>query len=295
MKLKTLGSKEFCSARQGHSLTWSRTALSLAMAVTFFSVHPLFADESPPNCSKTDGGQGTSTTGLNFANTKAHIGDSVQVFPTLGMVAGACTAEHATGAVYIASGLLVTFLNDVELLPNNIFQCPTNTSPPCAPGPYNVVITAALVGAGVNSPGGNINGVANNVRALQWSFSNQVRTGDPLETLDKLDSASISIVNPCILVQKFCNLPAGKTCFVPNDAIAFRGFVTKCGDITLTNVTVVDSRIGGLILLDPANGLPLNPGNPTGPVTLPVGHSQPSPTATRRPSRKSARAPRPTS
>src|SRR5712671_183018 len=255
-------------------ITRSRRSLVplLALGLVGLTLQSATADESPPFCAKADGGQGnTSTTGLNFANTKVHLGDTVQVFPTLGMVAGACTAEHATGSVYIATGKLVTFLDDVELLPNNIYQCPTNTSPPCAPGPYNVLITPALVGTGVSSPGGSINGVPNTVRALQWSFSNQVRTGEPEETLDKLDTASISIVHPCILVQKFCNLPAGQTCFGPNDAIQFRGFVTNCGDITLTNVTVLDSRIGALVLLNPANGLPLNPGNPTGPVTLAVG------------------------
>jgi hypothetical protein len=244
----------------------------LASGLVGLTLQTATADEFPPLCSKADGGQGnTSTTGLNFANTTAHIGDTVQLFPSLGMVAGACQAMHATGSVYVATGLLVTFLNNVTLDPNFIYQCPTNTSPPCTPGPYNLTITAPMVGAGVSSPGGSINGAPKTVRALQWSFSNQVRTGDPLETLDKLDSASISIVTPCILVQKFCNLPVGKTCFGPNEPILFRGFVTNCGDITLTNVTALDSRTGPLVLLNPATGLPLNPGNPTGPVTLAVG------------------------
>src|SRR5258708_24001167 len=93
-------------------------------------------DEFPALCAKADGGQGnTSTSGINFANSRVHVGDTVQVFPVLGMVDGACQALHATGSVYIASGLLVTFLNDVTLNPGAVHDCPTNTSPPCAPGP----------------------------------------------------------------------------------------------------------------------------------------------------------------
>ena len=230
------------------------------------------SDEYPPGCSKADGGQGnTSTSGINFAKSKAHVGDPVEVFPVLGMVNGACEALHATGEVYIASGLLVTFLNDVTLDPGLIYQCPTNTSPPCTPGPYIVTITPALVGAPVNSPGGTINGAPKTVRAVQYSVSEQVRTGDPEETLNKFDTASISIVTPCIQVFKTCNLPDGKACFRPDEPISFRGFVTNCGDITLTNVIAVDSRTGPLVLLDPVTGFPLNTANSNGPVTLPVG------------------------
>src|SRR5258706_7694028 len=230
-----------------------------------------YADEFPAGCSKADGGQGnTSTSGINFARARAHIGDTVEVFPVLGMVNGACQALHATGQVYIASGLLVTFLNDVTLDPGLIYQCPTNTAPPCTPGPYNVTITPALVGAPVNSPGGTINGAPKTVRAVQYSVSNQVRTGDPEETLNKFDTASITIVTPCIQVVKLCNLPDGKLCFRPDEPISFRGFVTNCGDVTLTNVIAIDSRTGPLILFDPITGFPLS-GSSNGPVTLPVG------------------------
>jgi len=228
------------------------------------------ADEFPPLCSKADGGQGnTSTTGLNFNFAQAHIGDTVQLLPTLGMVIGACQAQNATGTVYIASGTLVTFLNNVTLDPGAIYNCPT-FGPPCAGGPYNVTITAALVGAGVSSPGGSIGGVANVVRALQWSFSSHVRTGTPEETLDKLDSASITIVHPCIQVVKQCDLPAGKTCFGPGEAARFKGYVTNCGDINLTNVIVNDSRTGRLVLLDPVSGLPITV-NANGGIQLNVG------------------------
>src|SRR5712671_5204354 len=156
-----------------------------------------WADEFPALCSKAHGGQGnTSTSGINFNFARAHVGDTVQVFPALGMVDGACQALHATGSVYIASGLLVNFLNDVTLNPGLIYECPTNTTPPCTVGPYNVTITPALVGAPVVSPGGSINGAPKTVRAVQYSVSNQVRTGDPEETLNKFDTASITIVTP---------------------------------------------------------------------------------------------------
>src|SRR5258706_4437761 len=263
------GSKEGCTSGRLQSII--KTSGALALATLFsLSTHSVLADEFPPGCSKPDGGQGnTSTTGINFNFHQAHIGDTVQLFPTLGMVIGGCQAQNATGSVYTANGLLVNFLNNVTLDPGAIYQCPT-FGPPCAGGPYNLTITPGIVGASVNSPGGSIAGVSNVVRALQWSFSSHVRTGDPEETLDKLDTASITIIHPCIQVVKQCDLPVGKNCFGPSDNVHFKGYVTNCGDINLTNVIVIDSRTGRLTLNDSVTGLPL-PTNPSGGITLNVG------------------------
>ena len=224
------------------------------------------ADEFPPNCSKVDGGAGaTSASGLNFSSHMAHLGDTVQVFPTLGMVGGACQAQHATGTVYVASGLLVAFLSDATLDPGFVYDCPTNSSPPCAVGPYNVTITPDLVGAAVVSPGGSIQGLPKQVRAIHWSFSDHVRTGDPEDSFVNFESASITVATPCIQVFKICRQT--------NQAVPVLGYVTNCGDISLTNVTAVDSEAGPLALLDPETELPLNAVNPYGPVSLPVGSS----------------------
>jgi len=53
---------------------------------------------------------------------------------------------------------------------------------------------------------------------------------------------------------KQCDLPQGQNCFQAGQDIAFKGFVTNCGDITLTNVIVSDNRTGTLL---GTNGLPL--------------------------------------
>src|SRR5258708_4709350 len=264
-----------CS-RNGTALSRTARAAGLAL-VASLSLWQVRADEFPAGCALADAGKGnTSTTGVNFNYHQAHLNDTVQVFPTLGMVGpalpqtgGACEAQQATGSVYITTGLLVKFLDNVTLDPGLIYQCPTNTTPPCTPGPYNIMITPALVGMPVTSPGGSINGVPNTVRAIQWSFSSHVRTGTPEETLDKLDTASISIVHPCIAVVKQCALPQGTTCFAPGANALFTGYVTNCGDINLTNVIAIDTRTGRLTLNDPVSGLPLAT-NASGGVTLAV-------------------------
>jgi hypothetical protein len=235
----------------------------------------LLADIYPPGCDKASGGQGnTSTTSVNFNYHQAHLGDTVQVFPMVGMVGpqypqtgGACEAINATGSIYIASGLLAKFLDNATLDPGFIYQCPTNTTPPCTPGPYNVTITPALVGAGIAYPEGSIGGAPNTVRALQWATA-QVRTDlVGYETLDKYDSASITLVHPCIRVVEQCLLPQG---FAPNGAVVFTGYVTNCGDINLTNVIANDARAGRLVLNDPISGLPLAT-NASGGITLSIG------------------------
>jgi len=63
---------------------------------------------------------------------------------------------------------------------------------------------------------------------------------------------------PCIQVVKQCAYPTnGPTCFPAGTNIDFIGYVTNCGNIQLTNVTIVDCRpLLGAGLLD-TNGLAL--------------------------------------
>src|SRR5712671_3528844 len=99
-------------------------AVILGWAFGFVGSSGLIADISPPFCDKASGGQGnTSTSTINFQYNQAHLYDTVQVFPVLGMVRDACEAMNATGSVYIASGLLVRFLDNATLDPGFIYQC----------------------------------------------------------------------------------------------------------------------------------------------------------------------------
>src|SRR6185503_5129737 len=124
------------------------------------------ADEFPVGCSLAGGGLGnTSQGGINFPLSQAHIGDTVQVVPSLGMVLNACQAINSTGSVWIATGRLPNFLVTVPLDPGPLISCPSD--PLCRPGPYNILITPALVGAGVSSPHGSIPGVPKTVRAME--------------------------------------------------------------------------------------------------------------------------------
>ena len=213
------------------------------------------AIEDPAGCSLASGGLGNvSQGGLNFALAQAHVGDAVPVFPSLGMASNACKAINATGSVYIATGLLTNFLVNVTLNPGEPISCPAHTN--CSPGPYNILITPALVGAGVSSPSGGVPGVAKTVRAVQNGFGT-VLTGDNKEQLSDFHSASITIVTPCLQVFTTCDLPAGQSCFSAGTPVRFRGYVTNCGDIALTNVTVMDDRASQLQLFDPTNGAAL--------------------------------------
>ena len=124
------------------------------------------AVEDPPGCSLANGGRGnTSQGGINFNLAQAHVGDTVQVFPSLGMVSNACRAVSVTGAIYIATGLLTNFLENVTLDPGVLVSCPTNAL--CRPGPYFITLTPALVGATVTSPNGSANGSPNTVRVVE--------------------------------------------------------------------------------------------------------------------------------
>ena len=212
------------------------------------------ADEDPPNCSLAHGGAGSvSQGGINFNLAQAHVGDTVPVFPSLGKVTNSCKAIHVTGTVYIATGLLTNFLVDVTLNPGVLVSCPENAL--CQPGPYNLTITPALVGAAVNTPLGGMPGLPKTVRAVENGVGTVKSIYD--EQLSDFHSTSIQIVTPCLQVAARYDYPAGMTCFEANVSIPFSGAVTNCGDITLTNVTVVANRGGAMQLRNPANNAPL--------------------------------------
>src|SRR5215472_8228736 len=237
--------------------------VAAAAATALVAPSTVRAIEDPPNCALADGGAGnTSQGGINFNITEAHVGDTVSVFPSLGMALNACQAVNATGAVYIATGLLTNFLVNVTLPSGTLISCPANAI--CSPGPYSFVITPGLVGAGVASPNGSIGGIPATVRSVENGFGT-VQTGTPEEQLADFHTASLTIVSPCIHVVKLCSYPQGQSCFQPGQPIAFNGYVTNCGDIELTNVMIQDSRTS--TLLD-TNGNPLLP-----PFTLLVGQA----------------------
>ena len=119
------------------------TRLSLLVVCLLALPAGLPAIEDPPGCSLANGGLGnTSQGGINFnLDGQAHVGDTVPVFPSLGMVAGACRAINATGSVWIAvdaanSVRLTNFLDHVNLDPGVLIWCPVNAL--CRPGPYNL-------------------------------------------------------------------------------------------------------------------------------------------------------------
>lgn len=241
-------------------------ALGLGVVLALLATAPVStrAVEDPPGCSLASGGAGnTSQGGVNFNLLQAHVGDAVPVFTSLGMANRACRAINATGVVYVATGPLTNFLANVTLDPGTLVSCPGAGL--CQPGPYHILITPALVGAPVNTPLGGVPGVAKTVRAVENGFGT-VLAGVFNEQLSDFHSASISIVAPCLQVFKTCDLPAGQECFAAETPVRFRGYVTNCGDITLTNVAVVDSRSGAVALFNPTNGAAL-----TGNVSLPPG------------------------
>src|ERR1043166_908089 len=97
--------------------------------------------------------------------------------------------------------------------------------------------------------------------------------GHASDLMIDIDSVVYSVIppTPCIQVVKLCNYPPNSpTCFPAGANIDFTGYVTNCGNIRLTNVTVVDCRpLLGAGLLD-TNGFPLiqpltlNPGQAIG-------------------------------
>src|ERR1041385_4961959 len=144
------------------SLNWQKIALALGcFGIASWLLVPgrASATEDPPGCSAAHGGLGNNSVGgINFSLAQAHTNDIVTVLPTVGMPLGACRAINAFGIVYIATGPLTNFLINKELSPGSIVQCPRDTN--CQPGPYNILITPALVGAGVTNPILNVDGAA---------------------------------------------------------------------------------------------------------------------------------------
>ena len=180
-------------------------------------------------------------------------------FQAWGWSGCACAAVNAHGSLWIAgcpfssNGLvnaqvrLTNFLNGVTLDPGVLVICPANGL--CQPGPYNIQITPALVGAGVRSPYGTRDGAAKAVRAVS-NVGGTVQTV-PLVDLQDFHAATIQIVYPCIKnVASTCVL-------VDTNLIQFTGYVTNCGDIRLTNVFVTNVRGG--TLLDATTHQPLVP------------------------------------
>ncbi len=216
------------------------------------------AIEDPPGCSVPSGGKGeTSQSGINFALAQAHVGDSVRVIPLFGMVSGACRAVNVTGSVYIATGRLTNFLNNATLDPGLIVTYPCD-----------ILLTPALVGAGVSSPHGSVPGVPKTVRVME-NVDGTVLSGSFPQTLSGgFHTASISIVTPAFQVIQHPTYPQGQKCFQAGSYVEYTGYVTNSGDITLTNVTIIDSRAGQIQLLHPADGqaFPTN-------VVLPPGAS----------------------
>src|SRR6266705_2901051 len=110
--MENLTVKPLNSKNRGPELRWLLLAGLLALPAH------LSAIEDPPGCSLANGGAGnTSQGGINFNLMEAHVGDSVPVFPSLGMVNNACRAINVTGVVYVATGPLTSFLVNVSLNP----------------------------------------------------------------------------------------------------------------------------------------------------------------------------------
>ena len=216
---------------------------------------PASAAEDPPGCSFPSGTGNTSIGGINFNLTRAHIGDTVSLFASLGMGLNACKATNVTGTVYIATGPVADFMVNQTLNPDGVaVQCPANAK--CQPGPYQFTITPALVGATVVTPNGTAPGAAKTVRAVANGFGTVLTS--PPEQLTEYHSASLTVVTPCLQVFKQCDFTAGQSCFAAGTPVRFSGYVTNCGDIALTNVVVLDNRAGQMTLLNPTNGSPLS-------------------------------------
>jgi len=221
-------------------MNWKSIILLLAFSTAALAV------EDPPNCALAHGGLGnTSQGGLNFGVNIAHVGDTVSLFPALGMVSNACNCINATGSIYIATGFLAKFLDNVTLYPTGAVFCPSGAQ--CSPGPYSFVITTPMVGAGVSSPLLTIGGSANRVKAIENGIGT-VTAGAINEQLSDIHTAStLIVVHPCLQVFDMCGASS------PTN-ISFTGYVMNCGDVTMTNIIVTNNRTTSLFNLD---GTPL--------------------------------------
>lgn len=210
-------------------MNWKCLILLLCFSTAVLAV------EDPPNCSLANGGQGnTSFGGVSFTLPQAHVGDTISVVATLGMIVDACKAINATGSIWISTGHLTNFFDNVTLDPVGFVGfCPTIGSP-CEPGPYSFVITAPMVGASVTSPLLTVAGIPNRIRVIQNGVGT-VKTTTDEQLADVHTSSALIVVNPCIEVSKTMSACMGED-------VQFTGYVRNCGDITLTNVIVTDDR-----------------------------------------------------
>lgn len=213
-------------------MNWKPLIILLSLSTAAMAI------EDPPNCSFANGGEGnTSFGGVNFTVDKAHVGDTVSLVAVLGMISNACKAINATGSLWIATGHLTNFMQNVTLDPHTFAglsdYCPGTNS--CEPGPYSFVITESMVGTGVSSPLGNLSGIANRVRAIENGVGT-VKTATDEQLSDFHSASTLVVVNPCIQVFEMC----GQSCI--GSSVNFTGYVLNCGDITLTNITAVDDR-----------------------------------------------------
>ncbi len=199
------------------------------------------AIEDPAGCSLANGGLGNSSGGgINPLPTQAHLLDTVALPTTEFITPGACSAINATGSIYIATGKLSDFFVNQNMTPGVVIGCPAN--PVCVAGANSIVLTAPLVGASVTLPNGEIKpGVPKGIKAVTYVVGT-VQTGTTPEQLQDSHTATITVVTPCINVVLSCAYPGGANCFQAGVPISFTGYVTNCGDIALTNVTIVNSR-----------------------------------------------------
>lgn len=222
------------------------------------------AFEDPPGCSLANGGSGSSyQSRLHVTVTEAHLGDSVPLIPMFGMAPGACRAFHVNGSAHIATGKLADYLKDATFDPGILVVAPAR---PFEPGPYSLLITKELVGAGVSSSKFRFAGVPNTVQVVA-NFVGEAQTGGVAgEQFGSSHTVTINIVRPELQVIQQFVFPPGKTCFPGDQLIECTGYVTNSGDITLTNVTARDRGDGVVQLFNQTNGSAF-PGN----VILPPG------------------------
>ncbi len=182
--------------RIGSSVCYGRIPLLMSLLFGCFlvlSAGVSVADENPPGCSLVNGGKGNSSSaGLNFNVATAHIGETVALFATAGMVTNACSATEATGTIYTSAGLLGNFLNNVTLSPGIILSCPADGD--CVPGPYSFTITKEMIGAKIVTPIGTVSGMPGYVRAV-GSVTGHVHSGQYIDELAGFHTASVAIVD----------------------------------------------------------------------------------------------------
>lgn len=227
-----------------------RTVILAMIGTTLPLIQPCAAAEFPPGCGAN--GSARFEHRFNFNHHQAHLGDTVPVYVTFGIAAGACQATNVNAAVYLAPGKAFDTLIDATFVPGIPVTSPR---PPFEQVPYEILITPDLIGAGVSSPLGSVPGLPKMVRALH-SLTGKVMT-EFLDEFGTLAGDAVGIVTPGIQVQEWCAYPPGRSYFEADRPVEFTGLVTNTGDIRLTNVTISHSRtLLGFGLTD-LNGFPL--------------------------------------